>query len=137
MGERPWGEPGVTVPAVEGAHAAATAIEASCFRAVIRQCKASESPIRRSWDSEEFVRLYTARCGTLFSHLDPLSSVCAAYGAGLTERLAWPDGFKTLAADRKAKGFNVVQIVAGSSHGSARVLANRLKNFSRRRFSIS
>jgi Protein of unknown function (DUF4038)/Domain of unknown function (DUF5060) len=32
---------------------------------------------------------------------------------GLCERLEWPDDFKTLAADRKAKGFNVIQIVAG------------------------
>jgi len=32
---------------------------------------------------------------------------------GLTKRLAWPDDFQTLAADRKTKGFNVVQIVAG------------------------
>ncbi len=32
---------------------------------------------------------------------------------GLCERLHWPDEFKTLAADRRAKGFNVVQIVAG------------------------
>ncbi|MEX0611091.1 MAG: DUF4038 domain-containing protein [Pirellulales bacterium] len=32
---------------------------------------------------------------------------------GLCHRLHWPDEFKTLAADRKKKGFNVVQIVAG------------------------
>ncbi|HEY8505478.1 MAG TPA: DUF4038 domain-containing protein, partial [Gemmataceae bacterium] len=32
---------------------------------------------------------------------------------GLCRRLRWPDEFKRLAADRKAKGFNVVQIVAG------------------------
>jgi hypothetical protein len=32
---------------------------------------------------------------------------------GLCHRLHWPDEVKTLAADRKAKGFNVVQIVAG------------------------
>lgn len=32
---------------------------------------------------------------------------------GLTSRLPWPDGFKHYVADRKAKGFNVVQIVAG------------------------
>jgi len=32
---------------------------------------------------------------------------------GLCHRLHWPDEFKQLAADRKAKGFNVVQIVAG------------------------
>jgi hypothetical protein len=32
---------------------------------------------------------------------------------GLTKRLSWPDGFQTLTADRVAKGFTVVQIVAG------------------------
>jgi hypothetical protein len=32
---------------------------------------------------------------------------------GLCQRLHWPDDFKTLAADRKQKGFNVIQIVAG------------------------
>ncbi len=32
---------------------------------------------------------------------------------GLCHRLRWPDEFITLAADRRAKGFNVVQIVAG------------------------
>ena len=32
---------------------------------------------------------------------------------GLTNRLSWPDGFQTLTADRVAKGFTVVQIVAG------------------------
>jgi len=32
---------------------------------------------------------------------------------GLTKRLSWPDDFQSLTADRTAKGFNVVQIVAG------------------------
>ncbi len=32
---------------------------------------------------------------------------------GLCHRLHWPDDVKTLAADRKKKGFNVIQIVAG------------------------
>lgn len=32
---------------------------------------------------------------------------------GLCTRLPWPDGFQKLATDRKTKGFNVVQIVAG------------------------
>lgn len=32
---------------------------------------------------------------------------------GLCHRLHWPEDFQTLAADRKTKGFNVVQIVAG------------------------
>ncbi len=32
---------------------------------------------------------------------------------GLSKRLKWPEEFQTLAQDRKAKGFNVVQIVMG------------------------
>ena len=32
---------------------------------------------------------------------------------GLCDRLHWPDDFKALAADRREKGFNVIQIVAG------------------------
>ncbi len=32
---------------------------------------------------------------------------------GLTQRLTWPQGFQTLALDRIAKGFSVIQIVAG------------------------
>ncbi|MBI3853546.1 MAG: DUF4038 domain-containing protein [Verrucomicrobia bacterium] len=32
---------------------------------------------------------------------------------GLCHRLHWPDEFKQLTADRKAKGFNLIQIVAG------------------------
>ncbi|MGE5220801.1 MAG: DUF4038 domain-containing protein [Omnitrophica WOR_2 bacterium] len=32
---------------------------------------------------------------------------------GLCKRLPWPDGFQQLAADRAAKGFTVIQIVAG------------------------
>ena len=32
---------------------------------------------------------------------------------GLCHRLHWPDEFQRLAADRRAKGFNVIQIVAG------------------------
>ena len=32
---------------------------------------------------------------------------------GLCERLKWPEEFQTLAEDRKAKGFTVIQIVAG------------------------
>src|SRR5258708_12667428 len=32
---------------------------------------------------------------------------------GLCNRLAWPDDFQKLAEDRRRKGFNVIQIVAG------------------------
>jgi hypothetical protein len=45
--------------------------------------------------------------GTLFFWLGD------TWWMGLCERLRWPDEVKTLAADRKVKGFSVVQIVAG------------------------
>ncbi len=32
---------------------------------------------------------------------------------GLCDRLAWPEDFQRLTADRREKGFNVIQIVAG------------------------
>jgi Protein of unknown function (DUF4038)/Domain of unknown function (DUF5060) len=48
-------------------------------------------------------------------HLDgtPFFWLGDTWWMGLCERLEWPDGFRTLAADRRAKGFNVIQIVAG------------------------
>jgi hypothetical protein len=48
-------------------------------------------------------------------HLDqtPFFWLADTWWMGLCHRLHWPDEFQTLAADRKAKGFNVIQIVAG------------------------
>jgi hypothetical protein len=50
-----------------------------------------------------------------FQHLDgtPFFWLADTWWMGLCQRLHWPDEFQQLAADRKAKGFNVVQIVAG------------------------
>ena len=50
-----------------------------------------------------------------FEHADgtPFFWLGDTWWMGLTRRLSWPDGFQTLAADRTAKGFTVVQIVAG------------------------
>jgi hypothetical protein len=50
-----------------------------------------------------------------FEHLDgtPFFWLADTWWMGLCRRLHWPDEFRQLAADRKAKGFNVVQIVAG------------------------
>jgi hypothetical protein len=50
-----------------------------------------------------------------FQHLDgtPFFWLADTWWMGLCQRLHWPDEFQKLAADRKAKGFNVVQIVAG------------------------
>ena len=48
-------------------------------------------------------------------HLDqtPFFWLADTWWMGLCHRLQWPEEFQTLAADRKAKGFNVIQIVAG------------------------
>src|SRR4029079_13233631 len=50
-----------------------------------------------------------------FEHADgtPFFWLADTWWMGLCHRLHWPDEGKTLATDRKAKGFNVVQIVAG------------------------
>jgi len=48
-------------------------------------------------------------------HLDhtPFFWLADTWWMGLCHRLRWPEEFHTLAADRKEKGFNVIQIVAG------------------------
>jgi hypothetical protein len=48
-------------------------------------------------------------------HLDgrPFFWLGDTWWMGLCQRLHWPEEFQPLAADRKAKGFNVIQIVAG------------------------
>jgi len=48
-------------------------------------------------------------------HLDgtPFFWLGDTWWMGLCHRLRWPEDFKKLAADRKEKGFNVIQIVAG------------------------
>ena len=50
-----------------------------------------------------------------FEHADdtPFFWLGDTWWMGLCQRLHWPDEFQQLAADRKAKGFNVIQIVAG------------------------
>ena len=50
-----------------------------------------------------------------FQHADgtPFPWLADTWWMGLCQRLAWPADFKTLAADRKNKGFNVIQLVAG------------------------
>jgi hypothetical protein len=50
-----------------------------------------------------------------FEHADgtPFFWLGDTWWMGLCQRLEWPHGFRTLAADRMKKGFSVVQIVAG------------------------
>ena len=53
--------------------------------------------------------------GRYLEHADhtPFFWLGDTWWMGLAQRLHWPDEFQQLAADRKAKGFNVIQIVAG------------------------
>jgi hypothetical protein len=50
-----------------------------------------------------------------FAHADgtPFFWLGDTWWMGFTARLRWPEDFQTLAADRRAKGFTVIQIVAG------------------------
>ncbi|MBI2298581.1 MAG: DUF4038 domain-containing protein [Armatimonadetes bacterium] len=50
-----------------------------------------------------------------FVHADgtPFFWLGDTWWMGLCHRMGWPDDFQTLAADRLAKGFSVIQIVAG------------------------
>src|SRR5882757_7744845 len=59
--------------------------------------------------------LKVAEDGRHFQHADgtPFFWLGDTWWMGLCNRLSWPDGFQTLAADRLQKGFTVVQIVAG------------------------
>ena len=53
--------------------------------------------------------------GRHLQHADgtPFFWLADTWWMGLCKRLVWPRGFQTLTADRVAKGFSVVQIVAG------------------------
>jgi hypothetical protein len=60
-------------------------------------------PIRVASDRRHFV----------YADGTPFFWLADTWWMGLCHRLHWPDEFARLAADRKAKGFNVIQIVAG------------------------
>ena len=70
---------------------------------MVAACCTAHGPLRVSADHRHF----THQDGTPFFWLGD------TWWMGLCERLEWPEDFKTLAADRKQKGFNVIQIVAG------------------------
>jgi hypothetical protein len=59
--------------------------------------------------------LRVAAGGRYLEHADgtPFFWLGDTWWMGLCHRLHWPDEFQRLAADRKAKGFSVIQIVAG------------------------
>lgn len=59
--------------------------------------------------------LHVAANGRYLEHLDhtPFFWLGDTWWMGLCQRLHWPEEFRALTADRKEKGFNVIQIVAG------------------------
>ena len=75
----------------------------------------SISPYRG--DNPLFVHgpIRVAKDGRHFEHADgtPFFWLADTWWMGLSHRLHWPEDFQKLTADRKEKGFNVVQIVAG------------------------
>ncbi len=60
-------------------------------------------------------RLQVADSRRTLQHADgtPFLWLADTWWMGLSPRLDWPHGFRTLVADRLAKGFSVIQIVAG------------------------
>jgi DNA-directed RNA polymerase subunit M/transcription elongation factor TFIIS len=63
-------------------------LERSCYNQSIKMCTQMDAPIIRSWDSEEFVAIYSSRCGTILCNLDPTSCVCRAHGIYALDQLA-------------------------------------------------
>jgi DNA-directed RNA polymerase subunit M/transcription elongation factor TFIIS len=62
-------------------------IETACYNAVIRQCKQSENPPRRQWNSPVFVDAYSTRCGTVQRVLRTDTEPSMRYGARVAEAL--------------------------------------------------
>jgi DNA-directed RNA polymerase subunit M/transcription elongation factor TFIIS len=52
-------------------------IESACYNQALAITRLTDT--RRQWDCEVFVSIYSARCGTVNVHLDPRSTVSAAY----------------------------------------------------------
>lgn len=66
----------------------AQALEASCYNRAIQLCLGAQRAVTRSWQSPAFVGIYSAGCGGLLQHLNPLSAPCRAYGTQLLCALA-------------------------------------------------
>ena len=81
-------DPGFGSPETDGRRRDyASRIERSCYNAAIKSCIVSEDALLRSWKSEAFVGVYSARCGTLNCNLDRDSSVVRQHGAFALARL--------------------------------------------------
>jgi DNA-directed RNA polymerase subunit M/transcription elongation factor TFIIS len=66
----------------------ASEIEKSCFNATIHNCRYSDDPPPRNWDSELFVDIYySSRCSTILRLLSPNSMSSIEYGPILVNKL--------------------------------------------------
>jgi DNA-directed RNA polymerase subunit M/transcription elongation factor TFIIS len=63
-------------------------LERSCYNAAIESCSASSEAVIRNWESDAFISVYSARCGTVNCNLDPDSSVVRRHGRYAIDRLA-------------------------------------------------
>jgi len=63
-------------------------IEKSCFNATIHNCRYSDEPPPRNWESELFVEIYySSRCSTILRLLSPYSMSSIEYGPVLVNKL--------------------------------------------------
>jgi hypothetical protein len=63
-------------------------IEKSCYCATINNCRNSDDPPPRNWESASFVEIYySSRCGIILRLLSPNSSSCREFGCLLFNKL--------------------------------------------------
>jgi DNA-directed RNA polymerase subunit M/transcription elongation factor TFIIS len=63
-------------------------IEKSCYCATINNCRNSDDPPPRNWESSAFVEIYySARCGIILRLLSPNSTSCKEFGCLLFNKL--------------------------------------------------
>ena len=66
----------------------AKCIEKSCYRATIHNCRNSDDPPPRNWESSSFVEIYySARCGIILRLLSPNSASCKEFGCVLVNKI--------------------------------------------------
>jgi DNA-directed RNA polymerase subunit M/transcription elongation factor TFIIS len=63
-------------------------IEKSCYNATILNCRKSDNPPPRNWESSEFIEVYySSRCGSIIRLLSPTSQSAKEYGSILFYKL--------------------------------------------------
>ena len=65
----------------------ATQMEIGCYNECIRKCVNSEDAIQRRWESELFVYVYSERCATVYSNLDPQAAAVTQYKSTLLQNI--------------------------------------------------